>query len=124
MQITKDTAAIVTGGASGLGQATARARIGSSSTACARATATHSASPSSRAVASRCSQEQKERFLKPFLADHRYVMGRGTTEPSGGSDNPLPPPNDPKAGFRLRAEPDGDTWILNGEKCFIANKCA
>ncbi len=27
----------------------------------------------------------------------------------------------PKAGFRLRAERDGDEWVLNGEKCFIAN---
>ena len=34
---------------------------------------------------------------------------------------PLPPEDAPKAGFRLRAERDGDEWILNGEKCFIAN---
>jgi len=31
------------------------------------------------------------------------------------------PPEDPKAGLKLRAERKGDEWILNGEKCFIAN---
>jgi alkylation response protein AidB-like acyl-CoA dehydrogenase len=48
-------------------------------------------------------------------------MGRGITEPNAGSDNRMPPPDAPKAGFRLRAERDGDEWVLNGEKCFIAN---
>lgn len=75
----------------------------------------------SHLIASACSNDQKERFLKPFLADHRYVMGRGITEPNAGSDNRLPPEDDPRAGFRLRAEKKGDEWILNGEKCFIAN---
>jgi acyl-CoA dehydrogenase len=75
----------------------------------------------SHLIATACSDDQKERFLKPFLADHRYVMGRGITEPNSGSDNRLPPEEDPKAGFRLRAERKGDEWILNGEKCFIAN---
>jgi len=75
----------------------------------------------SHLIASACTDDQKERFLKPFLADHRYVMGRGITEPNAGSDNRMPPEDDPKAGFRLRAVRDGDEWILNGEKCFIAN---
>ena len=75
----------------------------------------------SHLIASACTQDQKERFLKPFLADHRYVMGRGITEPNAGSDNRMPPEDDPKAGYRLRAERNGDEWILNGEKCFIAN---
>jgi acyl-CoA dehydrogenase len=75
----------------------------------------------SHLIASACTDDQKERFLKPFLADHRYVMGRGITEPNAGSDNRMPPEDDPKAGFRLRAERDGDEWVLNGEKCFIAN---
>ncbi|MES2563167.1 MAG: acyl-CoA dehydrogenase family protein [Pseudomonadota bacterium] len=68
-----------------------------------------------------CTDDQKERFLKPFLADHTYLMGRGITEPNAGSDNRMPPEDAPKAGFRLKAERDGDEWILNGEKCFIAN---
>ncbi len=75
----------------------------------------------SHLIASACSDDQKTRFLKPFLADHRYVMGRGITEPNAGSDNRMPPEDDPKAGYRLRAERKGDEWILNGEKCFIAN---
>jgi alkylation response protein AidB-like acyl-CoA dehydrogenase len=68
-----------------------------------------------------CSDDQKQRFLKPFLADHRYVMGRGITEPNSGSDNRMPPEDDPKAGYRLKAVKDGNEWVLNGEKCFIAN---
>jgi acyl-CoA dehydrogenase len=75
----------------------------------------------SHLIAVACSDDQKERFLKPFLADHRYVMGRGITEPNAGSDNRMPPADDPKAGYRLRAVRDGDEWVLNGEKCFIAN---
>jgi acyl-CoA dehydrogenase len=75
----------------------------------------------SHLIASACTNDQKERFLKPFLADHRYVMGRGITEPNAGSDNRMPPEDDPKAGYRLRAVRDGNDWILNGEKCFIAN---
>ena len=75
----------------------------------------------SHLIASACTQDQKERFLKPFLADHRYVMGRGITEPNAGSDNRMPPEDDPKAGYRVRAVRNGDEWVLNGEKCFIAN---
>ncbi len=75
----------------------------------------------SHLIASACSDDQKKRFLKPFLADHRYLLGRGITEPNAGCDNRLPPKIDPKSGYRLAAERDGDDWILNGEKCFIAN---
>src|SRR6476660_6538448 len=49
-----------------------------------------------------------------------HLLGKGITEPSAGSDNRLPP-DEPGAGLKLRAEPHGDEWILNGEKCFIAN---
>src|SRR5215471_2679877 len=48
-----------------------------------------------------------------------FLLGKGISEPSAGSDNRLPP-DDPKAGLKLRAERHGDEWILNGEKCFIA----
>ena len=68
-----------------------------------------------------CNEEQKERFLRPFVADHRFLLGKGITEPTAGSDNRLPPKDAPKAGLKLRAERKGDEWILNGEKCFIAN---
>lgn len=72
-------------------------------------------------LAAICTDEQKERFLKPFIADETYLLGRGITEPTAGSDNRLPPPDDPTAGLKLRAERQGDEWILNGEKIFIAN---
>jgi alkylation response protein AidB-like acyl-CoA dehydrogenase len=75
----------------------------------------------SHLIAEFCSNDQKERFLKPFLADDSYVLGSASTEPNAGSDNRYPPEDDPKAGYRLRAERRGDEWILNGEKCFIAN---
>src|SRR6266700_3930683 len=75
----------------------------------------------SHLIAASCSDEQKERFLKPFLADDTFVLGKGISEHSAGSDNRLPPPDDPKAGLKLRAERRGDEWILHGEKAFIAN---
>ena len=75
----------------------------------------------SHLIAAACTKDQKERFLKPFLADDTYLLGKGGTEPNAGSDNRLPPEDDPKSGFKLRAERQGNEWILNGEKCFIAN---
>jgi acyl-CoA dehydrogenase len=75
----------------------------------------------SHLIAAVCTDEQKERFLKPFLADDTFLLGKGISEPNAGSDNRLPPADDPKAGLKLRAERKGDEWILNGEKCFIAN---
>ena len=75
----------------------------------------------SHLIAEFCTHDQKERFLKPFLADDSYVIGSASTEPDAGSDNRYPPADAPKSGWRLRAERDGDEWILNGEKTFIAN---
>ena len=75
----------------------------------------------SHLIATFCSEDQKQRFLKPFVADDTLLLGLGHTEPNSGSDHRLPPPEDPRAGTRLRAERHGDEWILNGEKCFIAN---
>ena len=75
----------------------------------------------SHLISAACNAEQKERFLRPFVADHRFLLGKGITEPTAGSDNRLPPKDAPKAGLKLRAERQGDEWILNGEKCFIAN---
>jgi alkylation response protein AidB-like acyl-CoA dehydrogenase len=75
----------------------------------------------SHLIAENCTNDQKERFLKPFLADDTYVMGAASTEPNAGSDNRYPPEDDPKSGWRLRAERRGEEWLLNGEKTFIAN---
>lgn len=75
----------------------------------------------SHQIAEFCTRDQKERFLGPFLADDTYLMGSASSEPNAGSDNRYPPGDDPRAGYRLKAERDGDHWILNGEKTFIAN---
>jgi butyryl-CoA dehydrogenase len=76
----------------------------------------------SHLIANNCTEEQKKRFLTPFMADDTFVLGMGSTEHIGGSDNRLPP-NNIKSGMRLSAvpDPDGEHWILNGEKAFIAN---
>ena len=57
------------------------------------------------------SEEQKQRWL-PRLASGELIGAFGLTEPDFGS-NP--------AGMLTRAEPDGDTYILNGEKTWITN---
>jgi acyl-CoA dehydrogenase len=67
------------------------------------------------------SDEQKKRFFDAFVNDDAFVMGGGITEPNAGSDNRLPPGDDPKSGLQLKARLDGDTWVLNGSKCYIAN---
>lgn len=54
---------------------------------------------------------QKQRYLRPLLGGEIsscYSM----TEPQGGSDPGL---------FTTRAERDGDSWVLNGEKWFSSN---
>jgi len=75
----------------------------------------------SHLISASCTEEQKRRFLPDFIADDTFVLGKGITEPGAGSDNRLPPEDDPKAGLKLKAERKGDEWILNGEKAFIAN---
>src|SRR5712691_7722644 len=57
----------------------------------------------SHLISAPCTEEQKARFLKPFVADHRYLLGKGITEPTAGSDNRMPPKDAPKAGRRHRA---------------------
>ena len=44
--------------------------------------------------------------------------GSGSTEPGSGSDNRLPP-DDVRAGMKLRAERNGEGWVLNGDKVFV-----
>ena len=50
----------------------------------------------------------KERYLEPLL-DNRIVSCFSMTEPQGGAD--------PKV-FTTSAVPDGDEWVINGEKWF------
>ena len=51
----------------------------------------------SHLISAACTEEQKQRFLKPFVADDTFVLGKGITEPSAGSDNRMPM-DDPKTG--------------------------
>jgi acyl-CoA dehydrogenase len=56
-------------------------------------------------------QEQKERFLEPLLRNE-IVSCYSMTEPQGGAD---------PAVFTTTAVPDGDEWVINGEKWFSSN---
>jgi len=55
--------------------------------------------------------EQQRRFLEPFCASY-HLASFALTEPSGGSD---------AGALRTRARRDGDSYVLEGEKCFITN---
>jgi len=55
--------------------------------------------------------EQKQEFLEPLLRNE-IVSCYSMTEPHGGAD--------PKV-FTTSAVPDGDEWIINGEKWFSSN---
>jgi alkylation response protein AidB-like acyl-CoA dehydrogenase len=54
-------------------------------------------------------EEQKSRYL-PRLATGELQAAFALTEPEAGSDN---------AAMRTRAVRDGDSYVLNGQKCFI-----
>ncbi|MEB2311743.1 MAG: acyl-CoA dehydrogenase family protein [Sorangiineae bacterium] len=56
-------------------------------------------------------EEQRERYYSK-LATGELIAAFCLTEPGAGSD---------AASIRTRAEPDGDDWILNGEKLWITN---
>lgn len=56
-------------------------------------------------------EAQKEQYL-PAIASGKYIVAFGLTEPNAGSD---------AAALLTKAEPDGDSYILNGRKCFISH---
>jgi len=56
-------------------------------------------------------EAQRARYLKPLL-DGGITSCYSMTEPQGGSDPGL---------FVTRAERDGDSWVINGEKWFTTN---
>jgi acyl-CoA dehydrogenase len=63
--------------------------------------------------------EQRERFLRPFVDDPDCVCSILTTESESGADNHLPY-DVPEAGIRLKAEREGDEFVLNGRKQFCS----
>ncbi|MCP4632674.1 MAG: acyl-CoA dehydrogenase [candidate division Zixibacteria bacterium] len=56
-------------------------------------------------------EEQKKKYLPP-VCNGRELGSFGLTEPNAGSD---------AAGTQSVAVKNGDTWTLNGTKCFITN---
>ncbi|WP_201304801.1 acyl-CoA dehydrogenase family protein [Streptomyces sp. GS7] len=56
-------------------------------------------------------EEQKRAWL-PKLCSGELLGAFGLTEPDGGSD---------AGATRTTAVRDGDTWVINGSKCFITN---
>src|SRR5262245_21343584 len=56
-------------------------------------------------------EEQRKEYLLPTIAGDR-ISCFAITEPGAGSD---------AANIKLSARPDGDDWVLNGEKTFITN---
>lgn len=56
-------------------------------------------------------EEQKQKFLVP-LAKGEKLGAFGLTEPGAGTD---------AQGQHTKAVEDGDSWVLNGSKCFITN---
>ena len=58
--------------------------------------------------------EQKERFFGPFKDMSKGLKwgAYGLTEPGAGSD---------VAAIRTSCRKDGDSWVLNGRKCYITN---
>ena len=63
------------------------------------------------AILDGASEEQKMKYL-PELCAGTKICGLAVTEPGGGSDY---------AGQKSAAVKDGDSWIVNGRKCFITN---
>ena len=64
--------------------------------------------------------DQRAHFLPLFTDDPTCLLAMGQTEPGAGSDNVIPH-DEAGAGLMLRAERDGDHYILNGIKQYIAN---
>jgi alkylation response protein AidB-like acyl-CoA dehydrogenase len=56
-------------------------------------------------------EEQKQRYL-PGLSDGRLIAANGASEPGAGSD---------VFGMKMRAERDGEDYVLNGQKTFCTN---
>lgn len=56
-------------------------------------------------------EAQKDEYLLPTIAGDR-ISCFAITEPGAGSD---------AANIKMSARPDGDEWVLNGEKTFITN---
>ena len=60
-------------------------------------------------------EAQKQKFLTQFVEDHDCTGSVLLTEPNAGSDTLLDP-EDLKSGVSMKADEDGDCYVLNGTK--------
>jgi len=67
-------------------------------------------SPNLRMLMATCNEQQKEKYLEPYVTDG-LVSAIGISEPSAGSD---------PAGMMTYAVRDGDDWVINGRKIWIS----
>ncbi|MPZ53364.1 MAG: hypothetical protein GEU79_11650 [Acidimicrobiia bacterium] len=74
----------------------------------------------SHLIAASCTPDQQRRFLTPFIEDDTFLLGKAGTEPTSGSDNRWRL-DEVETGWKMTAERDGDEWVLNGVKRYIAN---
>ena len=65
-------------------------------------------------------EEQRERFLSEYRDDDTYLISVALTEPEFGSDN-IFPYNEPEGGMKLLVKKQGEGYVLDGTKHFIAN---
>ncbi len=86
------------------------------------ATHFHQAWKMAKLLVERCSGEQRAYFLPKFTDDDTALLAVAMTEPDAGCDN-LVPYDEPDGGMRTTAVRDGDEWVLNGTKHFIACGC-
>ena len=63
---------------------------------------------------------QRDRFLRDFVADHRFHLAIAMTEPGSGSDR-YAYFDAPDSQLRTVARPARGGWVLNGLKHFISN---
>ena len=56
--------------------------------------------------------EQQERYLRRLASEDGVLAAIGFTEPHAGTD---------LAAMRATARPDGDEYVLDGEKCYLTN---
>lgn len=71
-----------------------------------------------RIVDKMADEDVRERFFPEFVDDPRHLLAITLTEPAHGSDYITD-----YEGFQFQtsAEPDGDEWVLDGEKRYISN---
>ena len=84
------------------------------------ATHFHQAWKMAKLLVERCSPEQRDHFLPKFTDDDTALLAVGITEPDAGCDN-LIPYDEPGGGMRTSAVRDGDEWVIDGTKHFIAS---